>query len=661
VPHLARLKTNALLMRFVRRVAALRITAASTIRRMPLLLKGLQLAVSVAFLAPAAVLFFQYATRMFHDSGTGLDLSDEGLYLVAASQGGTHETYLGTWGSLTHIIFAAAGSDVGTFRFVGFVLLSVSGAALSLATFDALLSSRSRAPNFRPRSIPRWQYAAAAIIGATTLPVYYFSFLLTPGYNWTNLVGTTITLAVVIFLLGRPLITRWLEWSLWVVVGFCILVTLISRPATAIALTMAVTFVLAARVLQSSRGSRPFAFVMLARAMGAAALGAALFFVTVSSPQAILVSWERLAYWSSRTPNESVSGFVTGGWQALLALARLAGHEAAPYLVVVAIPLFLALGMRLKPNVFRVRALVIVCEFGYLVLFGTMVVNLRRDGVFLGGPSGWQALPTTAAVWLFVSGGIWISSRVLTYASGGELLVGSRLASGWTVVAVSALIVGAMYAYGFTSTNGIVEEAALSSGLALMLASLIVIVSMHWQPARSIALIALPLVLVLALGWIANDGASEPYRTGGVYQDTASVSLPAGGGTLLVTPEERTFIDGLQQAAARAGFRRGTPVFDLTEGGWVFTPGLVFLLGGLGPSTLMLPVAPAPLSVVRWAIDLQSTWFRDHAWIAVGTQGITLRDAAEFVADRTPSRYTLVYSGRWGELGETVSLYRPRP
>jgi len=617
-------------------------------------------------LVPSLVLLVQCGIRMFRYSKDGLDLSDEGLYFLSAETSKS-AGIIGSWGNFTHLLLELSGNNLALFRFSGELLLAGVGGVLGASLAHVLFAPRSRSASAAidgaPMEFPRWHIVGGAIIGVAMLPMYYALFLITPSYNWANLLGASMTIAMLVLWIRRPFSRSWNEPASWACTVLGVLISFVSRPGTAVALASAVVIVTVPRLVAARRQGWVELVKGMAIAAGAALVAALVFFAAVSSPAEIAESLHRIRVWTSASANETLKGFITGGWQELVALFRSAARPASHYLLYAAIPVLLSVGMRWLPRFFRHRLLVMACELGYLALFVVLVLNLREQGHLVGGPNIGVILPGAAVTGFYVAAGIWVSRRILAFAAGDAGVVDLPLAGFGTVVSVSVIVLGAMFAYAFTSNNGIAESAT-SSGLAWMLSALLVASALTWRVARAVGMAVLPLIFVLLIGWITNDGAASPYRTYSFSQDTASVTIPVDGRSsrLSVTPAQAEFVNGIQKAAGRAGFRAGTPLEDFTPGGgYVFTPGLVVILGGQAPTTLMPMFLTTPLSVSQWAVDLQPHSYRQHAWIAVSNVGEPLAVAVGLVAPhRKASQYELVYKGSWAPLGETVSLYRPR-
>ena len=134
---------------------------------------------SIGALVALAALW-QVVARVF-SSDRGLDLTDEGLYLLALDPPSKGAGWVTPFGWSTSPLYDVVGHDVARTRTLAVVLLVVVGAATGAALARWVDADRPG----------RWCLAATGALGA---PLLTASFLRTPGYNWANLVGLMIGL-----------------------------------------------------------------------------------------------------------------------------------------------------------------------------------------------------------------------------------------------------------------------------------------------------------------------------------------------------------------------------------------------------------------------------------------------------------------------------------
>lgn len=167
---------------------------------------------------PSIVLCVSVIGRLASDTRRGLDFTDEGMYLLSADARSSEASFHNAFGRYTQILFRIAGHDVARFRLLGLLLLVVVAAALG----DRLAAVARRLGGL-PRSWPFRLTIMSAVVSASLH--YYNLMLLTPSYNWMNLLGILLMMAAVSHLVDRPVprahrsSVAELVWILVMVVG----------------------------------------------------------------------------------------------------------------------------------------------------------------------------------------------------------------------------------------------------------------------------------------------------------------------------------------------------------------------------------------------------------------------------------------------------------
>ena len=123
-------------------------------------------------------------------SSRGLDLSDEGLYLLAADPPSPSASWGFPSGWHTHPLFALVGYDIASFRTLGAVVLFVAFAWLGWASVRVVTAARELTTTQR-----QFLLFTGVLVGGLGSLFYYAPMLRTPSYNWLNLVGIAISAA----------------------------------------------------------------------------------------------------------------------------------------------------------------------------------------------------------------------------------------------------------------------------------------------------------------------------------------------------------------------------------------------------------------------------------------------------------------------------------
>lgn len=135
-------------------------------------------------------------------SDRGIDLTDEGLYLLAADPPSIDAAWGTPFGWHTAPVFRAVGYDVAAFRTLGAWLLVLASAALGW--WAVRLGERLRAAGVAGRST---SVAASlrAVAGGVGGFLYYGGLLRTRSYNWVTVVGATIAAVGIVMLVEHML------------------------------------------------------------------------------------------------------------------------------------------------------------------------------------------------------------------------------------------------------------------------------------------------------------------------------------------------------------------------------------------------------------------------------------------------------------------------
>ncbi len=145
------------------------------------------IASQVGLLAIAGLLLWQ--VLFFVLAGDrGLDLTDEGLYLLAARPPSLSAAWGTPAGWHTAPLFRAVAYDVAPFRTLGAVLLVVSAGALGYLAVAVGQRIRETEPDRRNRS----ERAFGALLGGLSGFLHYGGLVRTPSYNWLTVLGSTL-------------------------------------------------------------------------------------------------------------------------------------------------------------------------------------------------------------------------------------------------------------------------------------------------------------------------------------------------------------------------------------------------------------------------------------------------------------------------------------
>lgn len=172
-----------------------------------------------------------WALRWILAVDKGLDLGDEALYILAATAPSPEYFWTNPWGWITRPLWQLTGERLDNFRWGGASLLFLSFTALSMS----VLMASARATGHRSLLTPG-AAAASVPIGLAAALISYSGFLRSPGYNWVNLFGMTLTVAgAILWVTLQDRVTgRRVDWSVAAVIAAGLVVSGIGKPTTPI-------------------------------------------------------------------------------------------------------------------------------------------------------------------------------------------------------------------------------------------------------------------------------------------------------------------------------------------------------------------------------------------------------------------------------------------
>lgn len=181
-------------------------------------------------------------------SDRGLDLTDEGLYLLAARPPSIEAAWGTPFGWHTAPLFRLVGYSVADFRTLGAFVLALAAGLLGHAAVR--LGQTMRPSEGQASSFERW---AGAVLGAVGGLLYYGGLVRTPSYNWVSVVGATIAALGLVLLLEASWRSRWVTLPVksWRTGGAIFLVafgaffSVPAKPTTAVFVGLAVAVALA--------------------------------------------------------------------------------------------------------------------------------------------------------------------------------------------------------------------------------------------------------------------------------------------------------------------------------------------------------------------------------------------------------------------------------
>lgn len=566
----------------------------------------------------------------------GLDLTDEGSYLLAADPPQSNATWSFPYGWHTSPLLRAVGHDISRFRNYGAVILVVVSAWLG---WSAVTVTGGTASSFArqnsPRSMSRRRHHSwlGAMVGAAGSLLYYAGFLRTPSYNWVNLVGITIAASAQVLLAGRLWKRQqvsFVAWALVITGSFGLFFTLPAKPSTSIFLVMS-GFVFSAWLVGAKR----------AAIWSGALLGATILWVVVAVvaglwPEDFASVFTRVLERPTPADSQTVIGAISSIVAIPLALVRsLIAADSSPSLVVASglgalagvTSIFACLSTSAPRWMWRASCIGMLLSALLLVGFPALGLEAMPTNRWAYAPLATSGLLVVGAVAAFVVAQLRSaqeSTAPLEGAGRQHLATAADRTQLRKACAIPCFLLLLPFFFSFGSSWGAYAQAANATGIFLVAAvALLAIVGSSSVASRAAAVIAVVTFALVTL--ILYDGFQRPYRNPPISQHDVPVAVGAEGHRLLVDHDLAHLLTELKAEARASGWVRDTPIVGLL---WRWSSTIPYFLDARVQDSLMLTIFGYSGTVdrARYNLDTSKTDFPfEQAWV-VATSSDVLTD-----------------------------------
>lgn len=502
-------------------------------------------------------------------SSRGLDLSDEGLYLLAADPPNLQAAWGFPFGWHTKPLFWLLGNDIAAFRTFGAVVLVVCTGWLGWVAARTIV--RGTLKSWRDTSL--WFAAITAAVGSIGSLVYYSSMLRTPSYNWLNIVGIAIASATTLALVGRELDARTgrlVPFLLAAVSSLALFATFPAKPTT-LPLMLALSTLLLLLVIGWRAAARWAVWNVVLMPVWLV-----LAVVLRVWPTDFLHVFKLALQMPAPDPLQTSSYAV----RASLMLPKdvLAGFgdiAERPALL-----LMLALALLAVPAFARRRLLPVrllgfaLATLAALAIAGIPIPVLSPTGQAIGLA---HAPLTTASIVVLIAA-LMMSARLGEVT---EYRVDRRMR--WAVITFLVLLT---FVFSFGSGNGIYPQAAVASGF-ILLAAAFCLAAPRIGRDRLVLVTAVLLGTLLLAGAAIASGWRYPYRSAPLADQQVPTLIGTHGSQLQLDPRLADTINGLREQGLAAGWREGTPLVDVS---YTWNPSVGYALGAKVPDFLQLTI-----------------------------------------------------------------------
>lgn len=488
----------------------------------------------------------------------GVDLTDEGLYLLSAKPIDEFSAFGWPWGWLTSKLFILSGNSVSEFRILGAELLFVTSFIVSYCILFRIDHNKI-ALNVK--------LVVISILIASSSLYFYSGMLRTPGYNYVNFIGSQFC---IIGLLCIKNFDTKLQAVGYISFSTGIIFTLSAKPSTPL------FFLLAYFVLKRSIRS----FMILS---GGLLTEVALLVVFKIWPSNFIeyffIALRVPALSDSQTPRGALIDLISSPLTIFNTYVIL-----TTWIIFLLFFLFLKIPVNnMKTLLFLVSSVILVfVYFSELHSTGTLVFADIRLATF------WINVAIIVAL-------LWKISETRRF--------------NWGVFAL--LLVGTI-SFGFGSSNSIVHMSELVI-FYLILYSISLILNLSKKQATYILLVPIFAINFLGISKVINDGQKFPYRSQDLLTLSEPVNIAQSNRFISLDRNTSEEILILQKAAYASGFTETTHLVNLIS---PWEPGVSFLLGGIHPRSVMFAIFGYEntfKSAKYWINDVEpSTTFQNY-------------------------------------------------
>lgn len=495
----------------------------------------------------------------------GVDITDEGLYLLSAQH--ANKDLIGTshFQHYTNLLWLLAGKNIALFRAYGLFLLVVSSAFVmsSIIRYLELLIESIR---ISKADKVLW-YSASNI----SVLVYYYWWLPTPSYNWLALFCCLLTLGLLLRLIClTKLNDNHISHSvviIGVVIGLLLAIAFVAKPPTMVVLS--VVAVVCIFFVSSPKYGFNVSFLIGVSAVFFFFLHTLVFEggvfhyilnITIALEHAATLFGHDI---SSKLPL-SFYGDLLSLPSYIFKNAQSSSYVALSIIFVNVVFCFFSL----LPDKYIKRLNILLMLVTIVLAWWELNITQHWEGgIYLGRKIGFGAITLLVLVTLPV---LAIRIRELLYLK-SEIDTNFK----YFVILIFSIIF-CNFAYSLGSSNGFLRQ----GGGAFVFIALALIITSVWVERHNNAkwISSLSSILVVFSSFLIFKGAyNEPYRLGAsLSEQQHSVTFLGTNSSLKVDLDTAIYINALKCLALENGWSENFTFIDLTGG----TPLASFVLNG---------------------------------------------------------------------------------
>lgn len=565
---------------------------------------------------------------LFKNAFHGLDISDEGMYLLSVHNVSDKMSFHNPFGDYTGLLFKLSLEKVWLFRISGYLVLGSAGAYLGTATAKTLTFGHSK--------IFTW---SIVLSGLLIVPFYYALGILTPSYNWLNLLSLCVGLGAILNVHSFQQSHDFKIWLNLIFLSLSIWVGTFAKLSTGVGIFLIFLVASALRrrplvlILRQTGGIFGFliSFAILHH-LFISPLGTSIEKIS-RGLKALEVLDPKYSF------ALSFDSFKRGSIEWLFALIG----EGFIWPISVAVILLFVLRYRNKIEAKYRR-------FTWILLIPSIFSGLFSE---------------VNGIWTGVSGHyneqMWAATNLLSVSIFTVLVIyclDQRFAFS-TLLWIGALL-GIPVLYAFGSNNGFVMQITGATGV-IGLVSILLLSSSERLGGSHVA----TMCLILSIGGLSTTISSSraPYRQAPLAEQTVQIEITPQGGRLYVDQDFANDINSLRLQLKSNGWKSRTPLLDFTQ----YSAGIVYALDAQQPITI-IPTAGGSGGVnalAEWSLsyiaknDVDGIW--QAAWLLLPSElnsnsclSCPNVSALQILGRNYPSEYQLVASSK------NFRIYKPR-
>lgn len=583
-------------------------------------------------------------------SDKGLDLTDEGLYLLAANPPTETASWGFPFGWHTRPLFQIVNYDIANFRTLGGFLLFVLSGVLGITVINYL---QALDKGVSPKNWLAIKIVGSALMGCSSL-FYYAGLLRSPSYNWVNLVGILIasigfTLLLKNFYLEDSKSSKskikLLFFSL--VFTFGLFYSVPGKPSTTP--FMIILTVTCVSILYGFKAGLKW---LLGVCFCMAAWLSVALFINLWPTTFISVFSIALAN-PSLVPAQSIWGSIKN--ISSIPIAFLGGIISAPPTAFIPWSIGFIL---IFVSFWIIKNFVLLNVLGAsLVALGSLfLIGLPSSFSQAYAPQNrWIYTPFVTAILVFIVALLFV--LVLSFIKTSSLTKEFNLKF---KIVISIFFVALPFIFGFGSGHGIYPQSYMASVFFILVAMILILLMYTNNLLANSAFGVLTVSTIIAIFLTLYDSHAKPYRIAPIEFAIKETSLRNNQTSLYFDDNLASTIHTLQSNAENFGWEPDTPLVGLAYR-WNST--IPYLLEAQVPETLMLTLfgyEPGSTVLAKQNLNLTRLEFPfPEAWILT-SRDLTYLD--EIIAELEkstyksfPEDYTCVI-----EIGD-MRLWKPSP